>query len=59
MTKSGEKTRKELTTEIEENEKKIRHYWNREKIIKLKLFIEEGRARNHRLCKGNRVFGFL
>lgn len=34
MTKPREKTREELTAEIEESEKKIRQYQNREKIIK-------------------------
>ena len=37
MTKPREKTREELTAEIEENEKKIRQYENREKIIKQML----------------------
>lgn len=36
MTKPKEKTREELTAEIEENEKKVRQYQNREKIIKQK-----------------------
>ncbi|WP_168354811.1 DUF3847 domain-containing protein [Hominisplanchenecus murintestinalis] len=58
MTKTREKNRKELTAEIEESEKKIWQYQNREKIIKQKLSIEERRARNHRLSKGNRVFCF-
>ncbi len=47
MTKPKEKTYDELTAEIEENEKKIRQYQNREKIIKQKLSREE---RNHRIC---------
>ena len=46
-----EKTREELTAEIEENKKKIRQFENREKIIKQKLSVEERKARNHRLCK--------
>ena len=51
MTKPREKTREELTAEIEEGKKKIRQFENREKIIKQKLSIEERKARNHRLCK--------
>ena len=50
MTKPREKTREELTAEIEENKKKIRQYENRAKIIKQKLSLEERKARNHRLC---------
>lgn len=50
MTKPKEKTYEELTAEIEENEKKIRQYQNREKIIKQKLSREERKERNHRLC---------
>ena len=34
MTKPREKTREELTAEIEESKKKIRQFENREKIIK-------------------------
>ena len=37
MTKPREKTREELTAEIEENAKKIRQYENREKIIKQRV----------------------
>ena len=51
MTKQREKTREELTAEIEDTKKKIRQYENREKIIKQKLSVEERKARNHRLCK--------
>ena len=51
MTKPREKTREELTAEIEEDKKKIRQFENREKIIKQKLSVEERKARNHRLCK--------
>ena len=51
MTKPREKTREELTAEIEEGKKKIRQFENREKIIKQKLSVEERKARNHRLCK--------
>ena len=50
MTKPKEKSYDELTAEIEENEKKIRQYQNREKIIKQKLSREERKERNHRLC---------
>ena len=50
MTKPREKTREELTAEIEESKKKIRQFENREKIIKQKLSVEERKARNHRLC---------
>ena len=46
MTKPREKTREELTAEIEENKKKIRQFENREKIIKQKLSVEERKARN-------------
>lgn len=49
MTKPKEKTYDELTAEIEENEKKIRQYQNREKIIKQKLSLEERQTRSHRL----------
>ena len=38
MTKPREKTREELTAEIEEGKKKIRQYENREKIIKQMKF---------------------
>jgi len=41
MTKPKEKTREELTAEIEENEKKVRQYQNREKIIKQKCAFAE------------------
>ena len=51
MTKPREKTREELTAEIEESKKKIRQFENREKIIKQKLSVEERKARTHRLCK--------
>ena len=51
MTKPREKTREELTAEIEDGKKKIRQFENREKIIKQKLSVEERKARNHRLCK--------
>ena len=51
MTKPREKTREEMTAEIEDGKKKIRQFENREKIIKQKLSVEERKARNHRLCK--------
>ena len=44
MTKPREKTREELTAEIEDGKKKIRQYENREKLSK-----EERRTRSHRL----------
>ena len=56
MTKPKEKTREELTAEIEETEKKIRQYQNREKIIKQKLSREERRERSHRLIVRGAVF---
>ena len=43
MTKPREKTREELTAEIEESKKKIRQFENREKIIKQKLSIADGK----------------
>ncbi len=51
MTKPREKTREELTAEIEEGKKKIRQFENREKMLRQKLSVEERKARNHRLCK--------
>ena len=51
MTKPMEKTREELTAEIEEGKKKIRQFENREKMLRQKLSVEERKARNHRLCK--------
>ena len=51
MTKPREKTREELTAEIEDSKKKIRQFENREKIIKQKLSVEERKASSHRLCK--------
>ena len=57
MTKPREKTREELTAEIEENKKKIRQFENREKIIKQKLSVEERKARNHRLWQARRLHG--
>ena len=43
MTKPREKTREELTAEIEEGKKKIRQFENREKIIKQIHFSETSR----------------
>ena len=48
MTKPREKTREELTAEIEESKKKIRQFENREKIIKQKLSVEERKATSSR-----------
>ena len=50
MTKPREKTREELTAEIEDGKKKIRQFENREKMLRQKLSKEERKARNHRLC---------
>ena len=49
MTKPREKTREELTAEIEDGKKKIRQYENREKMLRQKLSKEERRTRSHRL----------
>ena len=51
MTKPREKTREELTAEIEDGKKKLRQLENREKMLRQKLSVEERKARNHRLCK--------
>ena len=56
MTKSREKTRKELTAEIEDGKKKIRQLENREKVLRQKLSREERRERNHRLIVRGAVF---
>ena len=56
MTKPREKTHEELTAEIEDSKKKIRHYENREKILRQKLSREERRERNHRLIVRGAVF---
>ena len=37
MTKPREKTREELTAEIEDGKKKIRQFENREKVLRQKL----------------------
>ena len=44
MTKPREKTREELTAEIEDGKKKIRQFENREKILRQKLSKEERRT---------------
>ena len=56
MTKQREKTRKELTAEIEESKKKIRQFENREKMLRQKLSKEERRTRSHRLIVWGAVF---
>ena len=56
MTKPREKTREELTAEIEESKKKIRQYENREKVLRKKLSQEERRTRSHRLIVRGAVF---
>ena len=50
MTKPREKTREELTAEIEDGKKKIRQYENRSKMLDRRLAIEKRKERNHRLC---------
>ena len=56
MTTSREKTREELTAEIEDSKKKIQQYENREKILRQKLSREERRERSHRLIVRGAVF---
>jgi len=56
MTKPREKTREELTAEIEDSKKKIRQYENREKMLRQKLSREERRTRSHRLIVRGAVF---
>ena len=56
MTKPREKTREELTAEIEDSKKKIQQYENREKILRQNLSREERRERNHRLIVRGAVF---
>ena len=46
MTKPREKTREELTAEIEDGKKKIRQLENREKVLRQKLSQEERRTRS-------------
>ena len=56
MTEPREKTREELTAEIEDSKKKIRQYENREKMLRQKLSREERRTRSHRLIVRGAVF---
>ena len=56
MTNPKEKTLEELTAEIEDGQKKIRQYENREKLLRQKLSREERRERNHRLIVWGAVF---
>lgn len=56
MTKLREKTREEVTAEIEAGKKKIRQLENREKVLRQKLSQEERRTRNHRLIVRGAVF---
>lgn len=56
MTKPREKTREELTAEIEDSKKKKQQYENREKMLQRKLSQEERRTRNHRLIVWGAVF---
>ena len=56
MTKPREKTREELTAEIEDRKKKIRQFENREKMLRQKLSKEERRTRSHRLIVRGAVF---
>ena len=56
MTKPREKTREELTAEIEDSKKEIRQYENREKMLRQKLSREERRTRSHRLIVRGAVF---
>ena len=56
MTKPREKTREEMTAEIEDGKKKIRQLENREKMLRQKLSQEERRTRSHRLIVRGAVF---
>ena len=56
MTKPREKTREELTADVEDGKKKIRQYENREKVLRQKLTQEERRTRSHRLIVRGAVF---
>ena len=56
MTKPKAKTLEELTAEIEDGQKKIRQYENREKLLRQKLSREERRERNQRLIVWGAVF---
>ena len=59
MTKPREKTREEVTAEIEDGKKKIRQLENREKVLRQKLSQEERRTRSHRLIVRGAVFESL
>ncbi len=56
MTKPIEKTREELQSEIEDGNKIIRLFENREKMLRQKLSKEERRTRSHRLIVRGAVF---
>ena len=56
MTKPREKTREEVTAEIEDGKKKNRQLENREKVLRQKLSQEERRTRSHRLIVRGAVF---
>ena len=56
MTKPKEKTREEVTADIEDVKKKIRQLENREKVLRQKLSQEERRPRSHRLIVRGAVF---
>lgn len=56
MTKLREKTREEVTAEIEAGKKKIRQLENREKVLRQKLSQEVRRTRSHRLIVRGAVF---
>ena len=56
MTKPREKTREELTAEIEDGKNKLRQLENREKVLRQKLSQEERRTRSHRLIVRGAVF---
>ena len=56
MTKPREKTREEVTAEIEDGKKKIRQFENREKVLRQKLSQEERRTRSHRLIVRGAIF---
>ena len=56
MTKPREKTREELTAEIEDSKKKIKQFENRKKMLCQKLSKEERRTRSHSLIVWGAVF---
>ena len=57
MTKPREKTREELTAEIEEGKKKIRQFENREKIIKQKLSRRGTQGEKPQALQARRIHG--